>query len=483
MKHPKIIMNSVIQSIESAEARPDRIPRGVSYCGQWTKPSPAGGRRSGPVHYRQIARWAVAVMILAGMVAVSPGQRRPRGEPLRIIQLPQPKLTHQGGLSFEEAVVKHRIVRQLSNQPISFEQMGQLAWAGQGIAEPSPQASPRMRGSLSARQMAQQMQMIYPISLFFASPGGVHVYKPDGHSLEQIFDRDVRGTLASAVSNPEVVATAGCCLIIAGPIRDPAGRPAAVVRRLVLLQAGQTAQNIQLQAASLSLATVPISEFDSRNVARTCNLPRTLEPLYMISVGYPVESADVGAAAAQQPAVNVPSAQNRTVLRTAVLIVSGEDFDDRELFETMRVLNTSGVQTVIASTRLGVIRGMMGGIAEAGILVSQLRIDDFNAVIFIGGNGAREYYTSPDALNIARDAVARKKILAAISTAPVILANAGVLRNIRATGYTTEKAILQQAGAVYTGNHVERDGLIITSTGQIAVVQFAAAIAEALAGR
>ena len=146
----------------------------------------------------------------------------------------------------------------------------------------------------------------------------------------------------------------------------------------------------------------------------------------------------------------------------------------------MRILNAAGIQVVIASTRLGVIRGMVGGIAEAGVLLSQLRLDDFNAVVFIGGDGAREYFNNPDALNIARQAVAQGKVLAAISTAPIILANAGVLRNVRATSYITERAALQQAGAIYTGNHVERDGLIITSIGPVAVVQFASAIAEAL---
>lgn len=424
------------------------------------------------VSYGQVAKWATVVMILAGLVAVCPGQRRPRGAPLRIIQLPEPKLA--GSLSFEEAVVKQRIVRQLSNQPVKFEQMGQLAWAGQGITEPAPQAVSQPQGMLVGGQIALQA-----CRLFFASPDGIHVYNPDGHSLEQTSDRDVRSALALAVANPEAVATAGCSLIIAGSIRDPAGRPASVARRLMLLQAGQIAQSVQLQAASLDLASVPVSDFEARSIVRICNLPRNLEPLYIISIGYPAEQALT--TTGQQPISAAPPVQN--IPRMAVLIVSEENFNDRELFETMRVLNTVGVQTVIASTRLGVVRGMMGGIADAGILLSQLGVDGYGAVVFIGGDGARVYFNNPVALNIAREAAAKGKILAAISTAPTILANAGVLRGVRATGYITERTVLRQAGALYTGNHVERDGLIITSTGPEASVQFAGAIAEALAGR
>jgi protease I len=463
MKRLKIIKTSILQSVFD-------VPSG-------TQQAPEG----------QVAKWAVVITVLASLVwqncQICQGQRRPRGAPLRIIQLPQPKLASQGGLSFEEAVVKQRITSVsttgLSNRQISFEQIGQLAWAGQGTIESSPQTVSQQSasGQLPGRQVSQQVQGIYPVSLFFVTPSGVYVYNPNGHSLEQTYDRDVRAALAPTVANPEAVTAASCDIIIAGPIKDPTGRPANVARRLSLLQAGQNAQNIQLQAASLNLASVPVINFDSRNIVRICNLPRGLEVLYIISVGYPAESTG----SAQQSAGTVPSVQNRVMSKKAVLIVGGEDFNDRELFETMRVLGAAGVQTFIASSRLGLIRGTTGGVAESGILMNQLRIDDFNAVVFIGGNGAREYFANPDALNIVREAAAKKKVLAAISTAPTILANAGVLRNIRVTGAITERTTLQQAGAVYTGNHVERDGLIITSTGPIAVVQFAAAIVEALA--
>jgi len=457
MKRLKIIKTSILQSAFKMLSDTQQAPEG------------------------QVAKWAVVVIVLASLAGICPGQRKPRGAPLRIIQLPQPKLASQGGLSFEEAVVKQRITSGstagLSNRQISFEQIGQLAWAGQGTIESLSQTV--SQPSLPGRQVSRQAQMIYPVSLFFVSPSGIYVYNSNGHNLEQTYDRDVRAALAPMVANPEAVTAAGCDIIIAGPIKDPTGRPANVARRLSLLQAGQSAQNIQLQAASLNLASVPVSNFDSRNVVRICNLPRGMEVLYIISVGYPAESTD----SAQPSAGTVPSVQNRVMLKRAVLIVGGENFNDRELFETMRVLGAAGVQTLIASSRLGVIRGITGGVAEAGILMNQLRIDDFDAVVFIGGDGAREYFTNPDALNIVREAAAKEKVLAAISTAPTILANAGVLRNIRVTGSITERTALQQAGAVYTGNHVERDGLIITSTGPIAVVQFAAAIAEALAGK
>ncbi len=79
-----------------------------------------------------------------------------------------------------------------------------------------------------------------------------------------------------------------------------------------------------------------------------------------------------------------------------------------------------------------------------------MRAEDFDAIVFIGGPGVVEYVANPAALNLAREAVRQRKILAAIDTAPSILANAGVLTGVRATSFLSERNRLILAGAVYT---------------------------------
>ena len=115
--------------------------------------------------------------------------------------------------------------------------------------------------------------------------------------------------------------------------------------------------------------------------------------------------------------------------------------------------------------------------------MGQLRVEDYDAIIFIGGPGAIEYVANPAALDLAREAVRQRKVLAAIDTAPTILANAGVLRGVRATSFLSERNILIQAGAIYTGIDVEQDRLIITSSGPAASILFGRAVADVLAGR
>jgi protease I len=162
------------------------------------------------------------------------------------------------------------------------------------------------------------------------------------------------------------------------------------------------------------------------------------------------------------------------------LIIASQGFRDEQLAETQLLLNEAGVETIVACSRAGIVPGVLGGQAEAVLSLSELVVDEYDAVIFLGGVGAREYFDQPLAFYIARAAVAKGKVLAAIAIAPSILANAGVLKNVVATGFLTERQRLQEAGAQYTGTPVERDGQIVTARDTPAVRLFAEAILEAL---
>ena len=402
-------------------------------------------------------RLTILGVALACFTVLCMGQRRSRVTRGKIIQLTEPRLT--GSVSFEEALARRRSVRQFVSQPLSSSQISQLAWAGQGITEPQ-------RGLRTAPSAGA----LYPIELYFATPEGVSVYQPQGHSLQQILDQDVRGVLAATSTQGSV---AGCDIIVAGSVRKLTTQFRRDARKYMLLEAGHVAQNIQLQAVCLGLGSVTVGGFDISGVRKICRLPRELEPIYIICVGYPLAQATT----------ETGQGQESTGAKRAVLIVASENFRDEELFETKRALDATAVQTTIASTRTGFIRSMLGNIAEARILVSQLRVDDYDAIIFIGGPGAAEYFNNPVALNIAREAVSKRKILAAICIAPTVLANAGVLTGVRATGFLSEREKLVQAGAVYTGAPVERDRFIITGSGPTASVQFGRVVADALAGR
>ena len=223
---------------------------------------------------RCMAKWAWLALISIVFVAVCLGAERPVVSPLKKVRLSLPSLT--GQVSLEQALAKRRSVRNFTNQPLSFEQIGQLAWAGQGITE--PQKGFRTAPSAGA---------IYPMKLYFVTRQGLFVYNPAEHSLERTLNQDIRSSLATAALGQQMVADAACNIIIAGSQRKLAAKYHNKAERYMLLEAGHIAQNIQLQVVCLGLGAVPVGAFDINQVRKLCKLPRDLEPLLIIPVGHP----------------------------------------------------------------------------------------------------------------------------------------------------------------------------------------------------
>lgn len=164
----------------------------------------------------------------------------------------------------------------------------------------------------------------------------------------------------------------------------------------------------------------------------------------------------------------------------AVMIIASSNFRDEELFDTKDVLEKGGVRVAIASSSLAPSRGMLGRTAKPDILVSDIKVPDYDAVIFVGGIGAQEYWNNPLAHKIVKDAVSAGKVVAAICIAPVTLANAGVLNGKKATSWPSEGAALKSKGANYTKRSVEVDGKIVTADGPQSAREFGSNILEAL---
>ena len=403
-------------------------------------------------------RLTILIIVLACFVPLCLGRSRSR-TPQAIIQLTDPNLT--GNMSLEEALARRRSVRQFSSQPLKRSQISQLAWAGQGITEPQ-------RGLRTAPSAGAT----YPIELLFVTPEGVFVYRPTDHSLMQLGNQDIRSGLAAAASMAESVAGAGCDIIVAGAIRKLTDQYKDKARTYMHMEAGHIAQNIQLQAVSLGLGSVTVGGFNTKEVRNVCKLTRTLEPLYIICVGYPASEGTTETSTASAAG------------KKAALIIASQNFQEEELFGTKSVLDAAQVQTAIASSRTGVIQGMLGNMAEASIPINRLNVDDYDAIIFIGGPGAAEYVNNPTVKNIVNDTIRKGKVLAAIGVAPTILASANVLAGVQVTSYFTEQEILRQAGAIYDPiSPVQKDRQIITATGPQAAAQFGRLIVDALAGR
>jgi protease I len=169
-----------------------------------------------------------------------------------------------------------------------------------------------------------------------------------------------------------------------------------------------------------------------------------------------------------------------------LLVVSPANFNDDEYATVRGVLASAGYAVAVASRSRDTATGEYGLLeVEPDLALPEVDVTDYDAVIFIGGQGSASYRDDGDAHRVARDALKQDRILAAICTAPLILARAGVLDGRLVTVY--DPAVhcpdLEAAGAICTGALVERDGLVITARSERVSDRFAQAVIDALRER
>jgi protease I len=166
--------------------------------------------------------------------------------------------------------------------------------------------------------------------------------------------------------------------------------------------------------------------------------------------------------------------------KKVVMIIAPQNFRDEELLQPKNILTEKGAEVKVASTSLETAKGMLGAEVKPDLLVSEIKPQDWDAIILVGGGGASEYWDDPSVHSMLNEAIKQNKIVGAICIAPVTLANAGILSGKKATVFASETQKLKDKGAECTGKDVERDGKIITASGPPAAKEFGNVIAQAL---
>ena len=172
--------------------------------------------------------------------------------------------------------------------------------------------------------------------------------------------------------------------------------------------------------------------------------------------------------------------------KKALLVVAQNGFQPVEYAHTRAELEKAGILVSVASPQKGKATASNGTIIETDFAIKEINIDDFDALVIIGGPGARADLSGlPELTNLIKSAYQKQKIVAAICISPTLLAEAEILKGKKATVWSipTNKIgveILTQHEAEYTGNPVEVDGNIITANGPQAAREFGKKIAELL---
>lgn len=166
--------------------------------------------------------------------------------------------------------------------------------------------------------------------------------------------------------------------------------------------------------------------------------------------------------------------------KKVLVIVASANFRDEEFFQPFELLKQRGAAVTVASSRKDKASSVFGKTVVPDLLLADCKAADYDAVVFIGGPGATEYFKNPAAQSLARSAAESGKILAAICIAPVILAEAGVLKGRKAVCFPSVEKQLARQGAVVGTQAVLQDGPILTAVGPQAAREFGEALVKML---
>lgn len=148
--------------------------------------------------------------------------------------------------------------------------------------------------------------------------------------------------------------------------------------------------------------------------------------------------------------------------RKVLFIIAHEGFYENELFIPLETLTWKDYDVFVASTQPGLAKGSVGGFFEPHGTLSDVTVDDFEAVALIGGLGVIEHFWNNHELHeLLREAVEKDKIIGSICASGVTLAKAGILRGGRGTTYPDYAEEMAKEGVEYVNEAIVVWGRIV----------------------
>jgi SagB-type dehydrogenase family enzyme len=185
-------------------------------------------------------------------------------------------------MSLEEALATRRSVRSYANTALTWQEIGQLLWAAQGVT--------LHRGpSLIGLRSAPSAGALYPLESYVVTGQGLYHYLPADHALLPTPRLGLRQALWEAGLKQDWIREAPAVFCLAAAYQRTAARYGARAARYVHMEVGHAAENLLLQAVALGLCGVVIGAFHDEQVQRVLDLPEQEDPLYLIPVGHPKE--------------------------------------------------------------------------------------------------------------------------------------------------------------------------------------------------
>jgi putative intracellular protease/amidase len=133
---------------------------------------------------------------------------------------------------------------------------------------------------------------------------------------------------------------------------------------------------------------------------------------------------------------------------------------------------------VVSSQEGALLRGELQDEFEVDGSLAQEALDPYSGLILCGGVGEAWVADQADVLRLAREARQQDKLIGAFGLSVGALAKADVVRKKRVTGDRSLRAMLEAAGARYTGTQVEIDGKLVTGLDDASGFRFGKALVQ-----
>lgn len=197
------------------------------------------------------------------------------------IKLPDP--SYRSSVSIESALKAIRPKRSYSDEVVTLKDASQLLWAAQGVnVDWGDRTTPSAKST-------------YPLSIFLIANNieglnaGLYQYIPGErelvHSLKPLTEGKYQTALYTSLNQNSMKNPAGVIFVTGNMAKMAEAYGGISHDKEVYLEAGHAVQNLYLQAESLKLGLVALSNFDDSIIRNIINLPLEETLIYITPFG------------------------------------------------------------------------------------------------------------------------------------------------------------------------------------------------------
>lgn len=174
--------------------------------------------------------------------------------------------------------------------------------------------------------------------------------------------------------------------------------------------------------------------------------------------------------------------------KIVLLIIASDGYQPIEYGHTRKALEDAGIQVVVTSDKAGIAHASHAipkqyATVKVDVVLADVDVKKYDGIFIIGGPGALDHLDNKVTYKIMQNAAKSGKLFGAICISPRILADAGVLRGKKATGWNDDNKldnVFKKAGVTYVKNPVVIDDNIVTADGPSSAALFGDSIVKLL---